>query len=265
MKENVAREAILAVVGVACAIVAGLGFACSGAFAQCRLAELEIPSPPGFGIDVAISNGRAAVSFPGDFVDVYRLDRSTWVHEARITGPADVRFGASVALFGSWLGVGAPGVDDGRGKVYLYEREGDRWLHRETLVSPRPITNRQFGLALEASENRIAILEVSGSALMDLHVFVRVTHDLWAFDSTIRRVPLRYGQPNGTISADGRSVAFARVWTIQGPYETRIYERQGESWIETTKTWPSRSRSTIGCERGISLRTTVRCDAATVR
>ena len=97
-----------------------------------------------FGASVALDGGLLLVGAPG--VDpagaayVFRLQGGQWVQEQKLIGseaqPGDA-FGASVALDGEVLVVGAPGPTDGgtqSGSVYLFEPLLGNWLQRQRLT-----------------------------------------------------------------------------------------------------------------------------------
>ncbi|MGH7444625.1 MAG: choice-of-anchor B family protein, partial [Longimicrobiales bacterium] len=87
--------------------------------------------------DVAVISAAGA----GDAGAVYVFTRSggAWTQTVKLTGSdaaADDRYGASVAVLGDRLLVGAPGQAENRGAAYLYERAADgSWRETAKLVS----------------------------------------------------------------------------------------------------------------------------------
>ncbi|MDT8367945.1 MAG: FG-GAP repeat protein, partial [Longimicrobiales bacterium] len=76
-----------------------------------------------------------------------------WIEEALLTAPDSSRmddFGASLALDGDRLAVGAPRKRDGVGVVYLFERASSRagWSSVAVLEAPETADGRGFGTAL---------------------------------------------------------------------------------------------------------------------
>ena len=58
-------------------------------------------------------------------------------------------FGASIAVDGNLMAVGAPGTAEQRGAVYVFERDGTgRWLERAKLTAASPAVNDQFGRSI---------------------------------------------------------------------------------------------------------------------
>ncbi len=72
---------------------------------------------------------------------------------------ADAAFGATVALRGDWLAVGAPGEASGQGAVYLFEREGVSWERRARVVAAERRNYGGFGMALALDEDRLVVSE----------------------------------------------------------------------------------------------------------
>ncbi len=207
------------------------------AIAQCELADVAIApvDHTRIGVDIAIEDGYAVVgNAQDDSVDVYRLERATWVPDTRIEGPVGAGFGASVALEGGWLAVGATAAEGGRGRVYLYRLVEGQWVQRDVLVTPGAPNNSQFGLAIEAHESRVVVLENSGDGTTDVHVFRRLASDAWVYESTLERVPLRWGGLTSSISADGRTLVLSPV-SSGGPFNTQVYERTAASWVRTLR------------------------------
>ena len=115
--------------------------------------QITLPSAaPGdaFGSAVAASATTVVVGSPGSDGDgevplqdageviVYARSGNQLTLQTRLTAPsprAGDRFGATVALDGDFLIVGAPGTDailDREGAIYLFARQGGAW----TLITP---------------------------------------------------------------------------------------------------------------------------------
>lgn len=81
----------------------------------------------------------------------------------RVPNPSQgssLRFGASVAVYGDWLAVGAPGVGRVEGKVYLFNRSSGGWLLVETFKTKTSAFLRPgagFGQAISMSQTLLAI------------------------------------------------------------------------------------------------------------
>lgn len=94
------------------------------------------------------------------------------VAEVGLVGAAgDSGFGTSIAASADWLAIGAPG-DGASGAVWLFHRDGDRWMPRGTLV-PSTGTGNDFGAAVALSGDVLAVGEPgegSGAGAVQLYV-----------------------------------------------------------------------------------------------
>lgn len=156
-----------------------------------------LASDPGlndrFGTSVAMSGDTAVVGVPSDDIfghadqgSVYvyiRGNNGLWTEQARLVvkdGAGSDMFGASVAISGNTLAVGAPGDDVSRGSVYVFERTGAIWEDPQKLIATSGSSLDRFGASLAISgdtmvagspSNDTSIYENNGSA----HVFARNT------------------------------------------------------------------------------------------
>jgi hypothetical protein len=112
-----------------------------------------------FGTAVDLQNGDRPTVIMGarDAENVYvfgRTNTSDWVEQAAIEAPAsagsaDAEFGASLALRGDELLVGAPGASVGNqtqsGVVVAYRRSGNQWVAQSTYISKASPDDDRFG------------------------------------------------------------------------------------------------------------------------
>jgi choice-of-anchor B domain-containing protein len=110
------------------------------------------PPPPaiGLGTAVAAGDGEVYVARPGlvvgfpmppaetGAIHVFRRGaQGAWTEAAAVTardGAVGDGFGMALAVDGSWMAVGAPNVAEGRGAVYVFERDAaGRWTERAKL------------------------------------------------------------------------------------------------------------------------------------
>ncbi len=71
-------------------------------------------------------------------VYIFQDNAGTWPQTFKVTGSGGLAgdlFGASVALDGDLLVVGAPGVDSGAGALYAFKRSGSSWVEVSRLVA----------------------------------------------------------------------------------------------------------------------------------
>jgi choice-of-anchor B domain-containing protein len=104
----------------------------------------------GFGGSAAVAGDQVLVGRPGSLIgfpmpaahagSVLLFERSPtgWAQTGAVTprdGAVGDGFGSALAADGDLLAVGAPGVGDGRGAVYLFQRAGKRWVERARLTA----------------------------------------------------------------------------------------------------------------------------------
>jgi len=123
-----------------------------------------------FGASVAAFGGVVVVGAPygkdrvpdSGSVSVYRHDAGTsaWIEEAEITADnaqTHDAFGASVAVSGSNVVVGAPGVD-GAGAAFVYRRLGaGGWTLAARLTADPSVELDQFGASVAISGNTVIV------------------------------------------------------------------------------------------------------------
>jgi hypothetical protein len=122
----------------------------------------------------ALLVGRPA-SLPGvGGAELFRLSGGHWQHEVTFDAPEPglVDFGATVALRGDLLAIGAPGgligSFTGAGMVQLYRREEGAWIMAERLEAPAPAKADGFGRALGILADEGTPRIVVGAPLKDV-------------------------------------------------------------------------------------------------
>lgn len=131
-----------------------------------RLAALHDPGSHAgaFGVSVAISGTTVVVGAPGQsgagHSYVYARSGATWRLQATMRAPggqgAD-QFGSGVAVSGTTVVVGAPGVDGAVQRAYVYVRSGGSWRRQAALAAPPVKFNTAFGSSVAASGQRILV------------------------------------------------------------------------------------------------------------
>ncbi|CAG9467506.1 unnamed protein product [Pedinophyceae sp. YPF-701] len=118
-----------------------------------------------FGAAVAADSDTIVVGAPGEASEaggcfVATRAGGTWVLGARLRpwGGLDVsggRFGAAVAVSGDLAAVGAPGVADGAGAVFVFRRVGGAWAGVAAVSEPRG-TSAELGASLSLAGGLLA-------------------------------------------------------------------------------------------------------------
>ena len=181
----------------------------------------------------------AAPTLDGGTVRVYRRADGAWTPTevtAESTGEGRLRrFGASVALRGAWLAVGAEGA------VAVFRRSGESWEFDG--MAPPPHASASFGQAVGIDGQRLVVgtnlsrgrAPSSGMA----HVFER-TDEGWAPRAELRAEDAGPNNLLGSaVAIDGESVAMGAPGA--GPGSVFLYQRTIGSWRLAGKAalrWP---------------------------
>ncbi|MBI1379737.1 MAG: hypothetical protein GC161_01470 [Planctomycetaceae bacterium] len=125
-----------------------------------------------YGYDVALDGDRVAVSAPhhdipwGNHGGIYIFEREesgSWQQAAKLSvfgGGTTPRLGTSLDLRGDVLIAGAPEdgeVLSGAGKVHVFRRYDEGWLHESVLHGSGPVVNRFLGWSLARDGDTIAV------------------------------------------------------------------------------------------------------------
>lgn len=142
----------------------------------------------GFQATVAVSGDTAAVGCPFDnrvYVFARGADNWGYVTDIAPAGAAPLHFGASLALAGDILTVGAPWADAEAGSVYVFERGTANWGQVAELASPST-TGCYFGdaIALANNGNTLVVGEYArigntGTSTGAAYVYERTASAVW--------------------------------------------------------------------------------------
>lgn len=93
-------------------------------------------------------------------IEVYKRLGTSWNSDGSLT-PADTDsedgFGASIAMSGSLVVVGAPNKNGNTGAVYVFERQDLGWVQTQLLEPELSTADDQFGFSVDISGSTIAI------------------------------------------------------------------------------------------------------------
>lgn len=180
----------------------------------------------GFAVD--LDGGLAAASAHLDWgageesgaVHVYRLEGSTWVHEAKLVpsdAEAEEMFGFSLALSGNALLVGARWGDstvESSGSAYVFRRTSPGvWIEEAKLVADDPADVDQFGRAV-ALDGDTAVVgaprrDTAGDNAGAVYVFTR-SSGAWSLEAELTASDAEAG------AELGRAVAVAGDTLLAG-------------------------------------------------
>lgn len=178
------------------------------------------------------------------------VDNSLFVTEQKLTasdGSAFDEFGNSVAFSGSTMVVGAPDSVDGnpdQGLAYVFNRQGGAWVEEQKLTASDGAADNLFGWSVAISDSTIVVGawpdDIGGNADQgSAYVFNRVggswiqTQKLTASDGTV-------GDHFGwSVAVSGSTIIVGALSDKIGANffqgSAYVFNRQGESWVETQK------------------------------
>ena len=180
-----------------------------------------------FGSSVAVADGWGMVAAPSrneraGAVYVFQYSGSSWTEVQRLEGESTdggQEFGAALAIRENRFAVGAPGTDENRGAVYVYERaeSGSEWSQVYLSRDREAAAQERFGSSVALDLNRIAVgVPMANQFTGRLEILVR-RRASWHFFG--RAVPeVTEGERRGLGSAlafDGK-----RIWA-SAPFENR--------------------------------------------
>jgi hypothetical protein len=133
-----------------------------------------IGASPGswFGYSVAIYNDYAIVGAPQDTVKgettgaayIFHKINGSWTQTAKLFAPNGVHgdnFGYRVDIYEDVVAIGAPkkvvGADAGRGRVYIFKRNGDAWDLQIGLIPADGKADDRFGTAIALYKNILVV------------------------------------------------------------------------------------------------------------
>ncbi len=256
---------------------------CTTSFAQTPSAVLypaEVPANLHFGHRIAVYNDYLAIGAPGTDSDanlgqsVYVFQKEgngEWMQKARLTSPDTVIsqcFGCSIALYGDYLLIGAPGDDENgtfSGAAYVFKKEVDEWILQAKLTPDDASEQQQCGTValfenyalVGCATDEINDVSSSGSA----YVFRREGDDwieetkLIASDPTLSaKFGLHLSINNDYIfigapdALNDNDIATGAVY---------VFKKDGNSWSEQQKLFPDNNEFSDGFSKPILVNDTL--------
>ncbi|WP_312766495.1 T9SS type A sorting domain-containing protein [Epilithonimonas sp.] len=94
-------------------------------------------------------------------VYIYEKSGNDWIEKQKITSPESVdfgNFGIGVSLYGDFLVIGASGVNNSAGKIYIYKKNNSgEWIFHQSLTSSDNFENSYFGNSVSISGNELVV------------------------------------------------------------------------------------------------------------
>lgn len=156
--------------------------------------------------------------------------------------PQQARFGASIAVDGDTLVVGAPGARTSQnvncGAVYVYTRLGASWAFQSKLLPPTPTFGMRFGESIAINENTIVVgtpnenwsVGKSGTA----YIFTR-TGSNWEISQRLTGSGELYEHKfAASVDIQGNIIAVGSTAGAMGG-AVFVFTYNGTSWLEATR------------------------------
>jgi hypothetical protein len=192
------------------------------------------------------ADGRIVVGVPKarpGVVFVLKPAGETWEEEQQLSadGPdLDDGFGASVAIDGDTLAVGAPSAQGGRGKVYVFRRNGSRgtWESlpaREAAALGGNSPGDRFGAAVALSGNALAVAAPGQGPGGVVHVFRRDGAS-WISEGDLTAGGASDQDFGMALDLDGDALVVAAVEVDEELEEAvasraSLFQRSGGAWV----------------------------------
>lgn len=211
-----------------------------------------------FGTSVAIEGNTAIAGAAGDDVGantaqgsvyVFVRNGTTWTEQQKLTasdGAADDLFGASVALSGDTLVVGAyqkkVGANNGQGSVYVFVRTGGVWTEQQKLVASDGAQNDEFGRSVAIEGNTI----IAGAFGHNFdrgaaYVFLR-SGTTWTLQQKLTASDPVMGDHFYSVAIQGDTVFVGAPWHdvfVESAGLVYVFVRSGTVWTETQRLFAS--------------------------
>lgn len=156
------------------------------------------------------------------------------------TPQADSNFGFSTALSGNWLAIGAPNQDtdfQNGGSVFLFQKSGDQWQHRQTIDAPAGGENDQFGYSIAITNEFLAIgsfgADNGAQNSGQLNVY-RLSGSQWTHSQSLTSPQaLDNGRFGYATALDQQTLAVAELRGVDGASQggrVTLYELEDSQW-----------------------------------
>lgn len=158
-------------------------------------------------------------------VYVFHWNGASWVEQSKFypnDGAVGDGIGASIAIFGDRLVLGAPGHDaagSDTGAAYAFKKVGGQWVQFQKLLHPESASNGEFGLSAAMTATFLAIGRTTGTPNTP-HQAVHVYRDNgggWILSSTLRDPYNYFGDIFGfDLAASGCTLLVGAVGNNEG-------------------------------------------------
>jgi hypothetical protein len=136
------------------------------------------------------------------------------VNEPPITAGSGGQFGAAVAVDGDTAMVGAPGLNNGDGAVYVYVRVNGAWVEQQKIMPPIAGTGGLFGRAVGVAGN-LAIIGAPGENSYAGAAYIYLRAGPWSPQARLTEpAPSAGGEFGHAVAIDGTTVIVGAPRTL---------------------------------------------------
>lgn len=154
-------------------------------------------------------------------VYLFEHNGATWTEIEALKAPGTTKdnFGASIALEGDLLAVGAPYSSPASGAVFTYVHNNGTWALETKLVAEDGLGSEDFGSQVSLSGNTLIVRDVPSGAFGAAYIFVR-NGGVWS--------------QQARIASEKNSIMFVAVSNdtaiIADTDRTQVFVRSGNTW-----------------------------------
>ena len=230
-----------------------------------------------FGVSLAIQDNYLVVgasnassgSTDGGAAYVFKREGSTWTQEAKLTSSTAYsgdNIGGSVSIEGDYILIGASQTRTSRyssnnvGAVYLFKKEGNDWIEKQKLFSPRRITNDFFGSNVKLSNGTAFVTAVNDDTTLPdagaVYTF-KIQNDELIQESIIQiDTPLFYHRFGSSLDVAGNVLAVGAVLDDEFGTDAGavyLFNKENDIWIQKAKIKAEDTRSNAGFGTRVAL------------
>lgn len=195
-----------------------------------------------FGYSVALSGSTAVVGGlghdKGGAVYVFTESGGTWKQQGEIADPnanADDLFGVSVAMSGSIVVVGAPGLNASTGAAYVFTGSENSWTLQARFTAPNGTDGFTFGESVAVSGSTAVVgapeSDVNGNFDAGAAYVFTESGGSWAFTAqlTAPGAPMLY-EFGTSVAVSGGTVVVGAPWQRFGAGAAYVFTGSGKTW-----------------------------------
>jgi len=183
---------------------------------------------------------------------VFARSGGKWTQQARLQ-PSDAAAGArfgnlSISRDGSTVAIGAPPADaigkPTAGVVYIFVRNGSRWIQQARLEASDAKTGANFGVSVNLSGNGDTLAvsasnatNSAGDLAGNVYIFTR-SGTTWSEEARLQASDAAAGDAFGTrvaLSADGNTLGTGAYHARNSAGNAYVFVRSGKMWTEQAR------------------------------